>query len=92
MRMPRLLFILDPNLGRLGTIVGVSNLTEPRMIQGLLSSDTLRGVINKDLRKQIQEVLEEGVIRWDDVLHLLSAASRKLVPKLRGLPGDASLP
>jgi hypothetical protein len=82
MRVSRLLFVLDSNLCRLGTIVRVGNLPEPRVIQGLLSRDTLRGVINEDLGKQIQEVLEEGVVRWDDVLHRLSVNSRNLVPTL----------
>jgi hypothetical protein len=73
MRVPRLLFVFDSNLRRLGTIIGVRNFPEPWMIKSLLRSDALRRIINEDLGKQIQEVLEEGVVRRDDVLHRSSA-------------------
>lgn len=42
------------------------------MVQGLLRSDTLSRVVNKDLLEQVKEVLEEGVVVGGDGILVLS--------------------
>lgn len=53
MRVSRLLFVLHPNLSRLSAIVRMGNLSEPGVVESLLGSDALCGVVDKDLGKQI---------------------------------------
>jgi hypothetical protein len=61
-------FSLQSNLGCFRTVIWLSNFIEPRMIQGLLGSDAAGRVIYKNLLKQIEEVLKELVVGWNDVL------------------------
>ena len=66
--LPRLLFILETDLGCLSAIIWMGNLPEPGVVEGLLRRDALRGIIHEDLGKKIQEVLEESIVGGDYVL------------------------
>lgn len=61
-------FSFQPNLGRFGAIIGLGDFLEPGMIQGLLGSNPFCGIVHKDFLKQIKEVLEELIIRWNNIL------------------------
>jgi hypothetical protein len=66
---------LQANLGRLGAVVGVGRLLEPRVGQGLLRRDAMLRIIHEDLSQEVEEVLEErGVVR-DYVLSKVSRSS-----------------
>jgi hypothetical protein len=59
---------LKADLGRLSSIIGLCHLLEPRMVQSLLRRYPLRRVIHKDFPEQVEEVFQESVAGWDDVL------------------------
>ncbi len=55
---------------RLGAVVGVRHLAEPGVLERLLGRDALRGVVDKDLLEEVQELRQEVGRRGDDVLEL----------------------
>ena len=57
----------DFDLFGFGAVVFVMFL-EPVMLQGFVCCNTLFGVIDKDLLKQIEELAVELVVGWDDFL------------------------
>ena len=59
---------VQPDLCRLGTVVGVRGLLEPSVFERLLGRYSLRLVVDEDSLQQIQKVLQEGVAGGDDVL------------------------
>lgn len=68
---PVCLFMAIPvqaDLGRLGPVVGGGQLGEPRVVEGLLGGDALRGVVHEDPLEKVAEVLEERVAGREDVL------------------------
>ena len=44
-----------PDFGGLGTVVGYGRLAEPRMLEGLTSSDTFGGVVDKYLLEKVEK-------------------------------------
>lgn len=60
--------LLDSNLGCLAAVVGVGLLPEPRVLQCLLRGDPAGWIVDKDLGKEVQEKLQELVVRGDYIL------------------------
>lgn len=50
----------EADLGCLRSIISVGRLLEPGMCQCLLCCDAVLRVVDEDLPKEVQEVLEEG--------------------------------
>jgi hypothetical protein len=68
----RLQFLLslpfDANPCRFSSVVLMSSFVKPRVPQRIFRSDSLRGIVNKDLLEKIQKLGEECVGRRYDFL------------------------
>lgn len=59
---------LNANLGGFRAVVTEVHLFEPLVVESFLSGNAASRVIDKDLSKQIPEVLHEGVVLGNHVL------------------------
>ena len=66
-------FPLQPDLSRLGSVVGMGHLLKPRMVESLFGGDAVSRVVNENLAQQVKEIFKERRVRRDDVLRWLAS-------------------
>lgn len=79
-------FVICSDFGGFCAVIRLSHLLEPGMIQGLFSRYPVRWVVYKDLLQKVEEVLEEGIVRWNDILFCFLISIDKIVHLKRSNP------